>query len=361
MSDPIPVQSTELVHERTVANLSPIHRPDDSLVRPSASVAQIEQAFRDYTTLCERLLVPDDYQQIGQKSFRKKSAWRKLATAFGVSVEMLWKEYERDGRHIIRAEVMSRAVAPNGRFMDGLGACDAFERCCEVPCKKASWNNHTCCTADCNGFVHFSKPNHDIPATAMTRATNRACADLFGMGEVSAEEVSGDEHGTTPDPEQWFIDHGWPDRTHHDNDRDGLGQRVAALPEAAKAAFKDWLHGQEFGWREPWPVRFANVVSEKLTELAASPHQDDEKAPSAPEPTDTPGAPSLPLPEPEKPTPKRRGTGGPLVKCAWCGADIKDEAAVPVTFHDKARVMHGRCKAEVDEEKKATGGIDPPF
>ena len=32
-------------------------------------------------------------------------------------------------------------------------------------------------------------PNHDIPATAMTRATNRAIADLIGAGEVTAEEI----------------------------------------------------------------------------------------------------------------------------------------------------------------------------
>jgi hypothetical protein len=29
----------------------------------------------------------------------------------------------------------------------------------------------------------YSKPNHDIPATAETRAKNRACADLLGMKE----------------------------------------------------------------------------------------------------------------------------------------------------------------------------------
>lgn len=197
MSDPVPATSTELVHEPTVANLSPLRPASDSLVRPSAPIAQIEQAFRDYTSLCERLLVPDDYQQIGQKSFRKKSAWRKLATAFGVSVEMLWKEYERDGRHIIRAEVMSRAVAPNGRFMDGLGACDYYERCCGPKCN----TSHTHCPmkrGEVCDWSHFSHPQHDIPATAMTRATNRACSDLFGMGEVSAEEVTDQGESSGP-------------------------------------------------------------------------------------------------------------------------------------------------------------------
>jgi hypothetical protein len=61
------------------------------------------------------------------------------------------------------------------------------------------------------------------------------------------------------------------------------------------------------------------------------------------------------LPEPEKPKRAR----GPAVKCAWCGNEIKDEAAIPVAFNDKPAMMHGRCKAEVEAEKAATG--EEPF
>ena len=56
---------------------------------------------------------------------------------------------------------------PNGCFADGWGNCSRGER----------------------GFAH---PNHDIPATAHTRATNRAIADLIGAGEVTAEEMQAD-------------------------------------------------------------------------------------------------------------------------------------------------------------------------
>ncbi|XP_065853634.1 uncharacterized protein [Euphorbia lathyris] len=45
-----------------------------------------------------------------------------------------------------------------GRFSDGWGSCERREK-------------------------RFQKPNHDIPSTAETRAKNRACQDLLGIGE----------------------------------------------------------------------------------------------------------------------------------------------------------------------------------
>jgi hypothetical protein len=184
------VSAVEHVEDPTVASLATV-QPSSSLVRAAAPVTDVEAAFREYTTLCDRLLDDSDIQQIQGKPFRKKSAWRKLAVAFGVSCKVVDRQYERnDAGRIIRAEVLVTATAPNGRSMDGLGACDLFEKCCPPGCFKKRYSDHTCCAADCSGAVHFSNPQHDLPATAATRATNRACADLFGMGEVSAEEVS---------------------------------------------------------------------------------------------------------------------------------------------------------------------------
>ena len=65
----------------------------------------------------------------------------------------------------MRAEYVVEAKAPNGRSAVGVGIASIHER-------------------------QFSNPEHDIPATAHTRAKNRAFADLFGLGEVSAEEIS---------------------------------------------------------------------------------------------------------------------------------------------------------------------------
>lgn len=163
---------------------------ETSLIRPAAGLAEIQTAFREYQDICEALLDASDYQTYEKwnpetrrkepAQFKKRSAWRKLATAMGVRFEIISTEKRRDENGRTQAaDFVARAIHPNGRYADGWGNCDYRERCKEK------------CAADCNGFHHFSKPEHDIPATAETRAKNRAAADLFGLGEVSAEEMQG--------------------------------------------------------------------------------------------------------------------------------------------------------------------------
>jgi hypothetical protein len=174
-----------------------------SLIALAAPLEQIVEAQRAYHESCIALLDDNDLQVIGPKTFKKRSAWNKLAVAFAVSTSEVRTTHERDDRgRIIRTECVVRATAPNGRVSDGLGACDRYERCCDpaVCTKLEFWEDsgrstgHKHCTFPCHQ-AHFSNPQHDIPATAFTRASNRAKADLFGMGEVSAEEVAGDGSG----------------------------------------------------------------------------------------------------------------------------------------------------------------------
>ena len=201
---------------------------------------------------------------------------------------------------------------------------------------------------------------------AMTSAFKSMLMQTFVIGDAASDAEAHDvpeTHRNSANPEQWFVDNGWKDRADHDEARALIVAVLAEQTEEVRTAFRAWFGDQDQPWGAVWPQPFAAAVTSRLEELAqshASPHQDDEKAPSAPEPTEPPDVPPLPLPEPEKPAPKKRGTG-PLVKCAWCGTDIKDEAAVPVTFHGASRLMHGKCKAEVDEEVKANGGVEPPF
>lgn len=242
-------EEPEVVAVSTTAAIVPV--TPGALVAPVASTRDIAAVFREYVALRDVLLQPDDYQSVGRDGrFVKKAGWRKLATAMGVSLAIVREEETRDdaGR-ILRAKVVARAIAPNGRYVEGLGVCDAHERCCPARtasvCRDARKQWHTCCPPDCDGTRHFSKPEHDIPATASTRATNRACSDLFGFGEVSAEEL-----GTGPAS---------ADAPHIDRQRaNALRDRVVAtadpaLMERVKA---------EFSW--PWTVDTCATIERLL-------------------------------------------------------------------------------------------------
>lgn len=241
-------QGAELVPAPTTASLAPLR--GGAIVSPAVQAAQALEAQEAYQELCRQLLDSHDVQRIGDRDFRKKSGWRKLAVAFNVSNEIVSREYERDDRgRIIRAEVIDRATAPNGRTCDGLGACDLFEKCCaKRSCRiKGQWHDH--CDeiqGGCDGTRHFSNPQHDIPATAATRARNRSCADLFGMGEVSAEEITNPERddnhsrtraGEEDDQRSWFEQNGWEDETEHNNRRAALIETLRGLPEDQQKAF----------------------------------------------------------------------------------------------------------------------------
>jgi hypothetical protein len=185
----------EDVHEVTTAALVPVNVQDTALMRPVASLETTVEAFQQYQAMRAELLDPSDFQEAERgKQFVTKSGWRKLAVAMSVSDELVkWEDVEDPFGRIRKSKVTARAIAPNGRYGEGIGICDYRERCCPEfygeECYKKGSHKH--CTPECSGFRHFSKPQHDIPSTAHTRAKNRALSDLFGFGEVSAEEVSG--------------------------------------------------------------------------------------------------------------------------------------------------------------------------
>jgi len=157
------------------------------IVRPMITAVEAKAQWEAYLELKKSFLDRNDYQDLKiytagkgmvSKPFIKKSGWRKLATAFNVSVQIVGevrKEYltmdytnNKSGTTTVKpgfvVEIVARASALNGRFMDGTGTCASNER----------------------NFAHLE---HDIRATAETRAKNRAIADLIGGGEVTADEM----------------------------------------------------------------------------------------------------------------------------------------------------------------------------
>ena len=129
-------------------------------------ITEILEAFNQFQQIKRQLLTKDDVQSVSGDAFVKKSGWRKIAMAFGLTDEIINSDFDYDEKgNILSASFQVRAIAPNGRYATGWASCSLNER-------------------------PFSKPNHDIPATAHTRAKNRAISDLVGGGEVSAEEIT---------------------------------------------------------------------------------------------------------------------------------------------------------------------------
>ena len=135
---------------------------------PAMSPQAAAHAMKTYQEICKAMLTKDDYQKIGDKEFKKKSAWRKLARAFSISDEIIREEpfegTNKDGSHFGGWRIYVKAKSPGGRSAIGVGGCSTRER-------------------------NFAHVDHDVYATAHTRAKNRAISDLIGSGEVSAEEI----------------------------------------------------------------------------------------------------------------------------------------------------------------------------
>jgi hypothetical protein len=132
------------------------------------AMATQKQLMAAYDAACQSLIGPNDVQKEGNREFKKKSAWRKLARYFGISIhcergDAVIQRFE-DGSWVATAR--AEAIAPWGQRATDVGACGSDEQT----------GRRTITMAD-------------ALATAMTRATNRAISNLIAMGEVSAEEI----------------------------------------------------------------------------------------------------------------------------------------------------------------------------
>uniref|UniRef100_A0ACD5YC65 Uncharacterized protein n=1 Tax=Avena sativa TaxID=4498 RepID=A0ACD5YC65_AVESA len=133
---------------------SPIAAAHGPLPSAAASVA----SFRKYQEVALSILDKSDYTLISGNPYIKKSGWRKISCFYNISFEIRDHSIEfDDSRNVNRAEFLVRASMQGGRFSDGWGSCDRRGK-------------------------RFNNPNHDIPSTAETRAKNKACQDLLGIG-----------------------------------------------------------------------------------------------------------------------------------------------------------------------------------
>lgn len=122
-----------------------------------------------FDDFCAALLSPNDVVVEGARTFKKKSAWRKLQKAFRISTRILKTavtDIDAAGTVVTVATVVVEASAPWNQTAEAVGACGSDEET----------ERRTITLAD-------------MVATAETRATNRAVSNLIAAGEVSAEEI----------------------------------------------------------------------------------------------------------------------------------------------------------------------------
>ena len=148
------------------------------------SIEETAQLFEKFEQLKKKVLSPDDVLKIKGNPYIKKSGWRKIKTAFSLSLEILGSAREMlddgTGGQFVSYRVKVRVSHPCGAFADAEMRCDSKEP------------------------FTTGKPETAWLAMAETRAFNRAISDLVGGGDVSAEEMTGEANGSIgkqPDPD----------------------------------------------------------------------------------------------------------------------------------------------------------------
>ena len=182
--------------------MNEITKAEDNIIVPALSGAEALQVWGQYQDVIQKVCTDEDYQVIGTEKFRKKSGWRKIATFFNLSTEIVEERKEMIGDNTVYHFTV-KALHKNGRFAVGTGSCDAYEKAVLKDGKYKSKGNVIKWGKRPNGKSYplewewiDAVPNsiHNIRTTAETRATNRAISNLVGGGEVSAEEVDQQAH-----------------------------------------------------------------------------------------------------------------------------------------------------------------------
>lgn len=164
--------------------MNELTKVETDVVMPAMNGDEALKVWAQYQDLIQKVCTDEDYQQIKEKKFRKKSGWRKIATFFNLSVSTMNEKREDFPTGDFAYHFTCRATAPNGRYADGTGSCNAYEKAKYKDGKFATYNkfNRTWDEAEANSL-------HNVRGTAETRAWNRAVSNLVGGGEVSADEI----------------------------------------------------------------------------------------------------------------------------------------------------------------------------
>lgn len=174
------------------------------VVKPVDDLDEVAGLYEKFEEIKEKIIDSNDLVTISGEPHVTKSGWRKIATAFNVSTEMVESEKEVE-MDVIHYTATVRAEAPNGKTVTGTGMASSnesnFMEFVADPNKKSEDEVEKARSKDdvmlVDGNLRRLKDpravnHHNLLALAETRAKNRAISDLVGGGEVSAEEMGKD-------------------------------------------------------------------------------------------------------------------------------------------------------------------------
>ena len=225
----------------------------------SFDIVDVEAAkdfMNNYQDLVKALLDKSDYQMIrtkdGMQPKKKKSAWRKLATAFNISDDIVEEEIIRDECHrIISAKFVVKATLPNGRYGMGLGDCSIYDKV-----KKDDEKEPT----PFELRKRFNNAEHDVISTAHTRAKSRAISDLVGGGEVSAEELSGMDSGSIKPKKPVKPKPGKPQSKVPNSSTMGNKPKAPKAPSKPKPEVDEAIEVEVVAPKEPKKPNLASII-----------------------------------------------------------------------------------------------------
>lgn len=185
------------------ASTPPVPQAGDSLLQPVSDIDDVVDLYEEFEAIKEKLLDDPDKTEISGNIHVNKSGWRKIATAFNVSVETIDEErYIENG--IVKYKVKARATAPNGKVATGvaIAASNESNHMEKLTTNRDDKPNVPGTDSEdilwIDGAYRRLLPpkevnDHNLYATAATRAKNRAISDCVGGGEVSAEEIKAED------------------------------------------------------------------------------------------------------------------------------------------------------------------------
>lgn len=178
---------------------APVPQSSNTLIQPVEDIDKVVQLYDQFEEIKSKLLDKGDTTKIGNNLHVNKSGWRKIATAFNLSAEVvetdMWVE-----NGVVKARAIARATAPNGKVSTEVGMCASNESNymeAGKPRDGTQPQDHPDYFRVDGKWRRLKEPkevnDHNILAVAATRAKNRAISDCVGGGEVSAEEMTAED------------------------------------------------------------------------------------------------------------------------------------------------------------------------